>query len=89
MSELSWSVSKLAELLEWALSGIKEMLTHLSLILLLESVELTLVSVEIIIVRLLSQVSQDLTWWIVKVSWSSLGINTLALISGLLLARRA
>jgi len=81
LSEFGWAVSKLAELLERALSVVKIMLAHLSLILLLESIELSLVTVETIIVGLLSQMSQNLAWWVVKVSWSSLGVNSLALIS--------
>jgi len=88
LSQFGWTVSKLTELLERAFTVIQEMLAHLGLVLLLESVELALVAVETIVVGLLSQVSQDLTWWIVEVSWSSLGVNALALISGLLLARR-
>jgi hypothetical protein len=76
-------VSELAELLEWAFSGVEEMLAHLGLELLLESIELTLVAVEIVVVGLLSEVSQDFAWWVVEISWSSLGINTLALVSGL------
>jgi hypothetical protein len=59
------------------------MFAHLGLELLLESIELTLVAIEIVVVGLLSEVSQDLAWWVVEVSWSSLGVNTLALISGL------
>ena len=51
------------------------MSAELSLILLLERVEMTLVSVEIVVVRLLGQVSEHLLWWIVKV----------ALLSGLIL----
>jgi hypothetical protein len=81
-------VSKLAELLEWALSRLEEMLAHLSLELLLESVELTLVAVEVVVVGLLSEVSEDLAWWVVEVSWSSLRVHTLALISRLLLPTR-
>jgi hypothetical protein len=81
LSEFGWTVRELTELLERTFSAVKEMLAHLSLVLLLESVELALVAVETIIVGLLSQVSQDLTGWIVKVSWSSLGVDTLALVS--------
>ena len=77
-------MSELAELHERTFSSVKEMFAHLSLELLLLGIELTLVTVEIVVVGLLGQVSKDFTWWVVKVSWSSLGINTLSLISGLL-----
>jgi hypothetical protein len=43
-------------------------LAHLGLELLLEIVELTLVTIEIVIVRLLGEMSHDLAWWIIKVS---------------------
>ena len=86
LSKLGRSVSELAELLKWALSGFKEMLAHLGLELLLESIELTLVAIEVVVVGLLSQVSQNLAWWVVEVSWSSLGVNALSLVSGLHLA---
>jgi hypothetical protein len=76
-------VSELAELLEWAFSSVEEMFAHLGLELLLESIKLTLISVEIVIVGLLSEVSQDLAWWVVEVSWSSLGVNALTLVSRL------
>jgi hypothetical protein len=72
LSQLGRSVSKLAELLEWALSRLEEMLAHLSLELLLQGVELALVAVEVVVVRLLSEVPEDLAWWVVKVSWSTL-----------------
>lgn len=61
------------------------MFAQLSLELLLQGVELSLVPIEIVIVRLLGQVSQNLAWRIVEVSWSALGVNSLALISLLLL----
>ena len=76
-------MSELAELLERTFSSIKEMLAHLGLEFLLESIELTLIAVEIVVVGLLSEMSQDLAWWVVEVSWSSLGVNALTLVSGL------
>jgi hypothetical protein len=79
-------VGELAKLLKGALSILKEMFAHLSLELLLQGIELTLVAVEVIVIGLLSQVSQDFAGRIVKVSWSSLGVNTLSLIFGLALA---
>jgi hypothetical protein len=80
-------MGKLAVLHEWALSAIEEVLAHLGLELLLQGVELTLIAVEVVVVGLLSQVSEDLAWWVVEVSWSSLGVNSLALVLGLALAR--
>lgn len=81
LSQLSWSVSELAELHKWAVSLIHEMLAHLSLIFLFELVELSLVSVEIVIVVLLSEMSKNFTWRIVEVSWSSVSIVSLSFIS--------
>jgi len=81
LSQLSWSVSELAELVEWALSFVHKMFAHLGLIFLLELVELTLVSVEIVIVVLLGEMSKYFTWRIVEVSWSAVSIVSLTLIS--------
>jgi hypothetical protein len=65
-------MSKLTELCKWAFSIFEEMFAHLSLELLLKSIEMTLTAIEIVIVRLLGQVLQDFAWWVVEVSWSSL-----------------
>ena len=81
LSQLSGSVSELAELHEWAVSLFHEMFAHLGLIFLLELVELTLVSVEVVIVVLLGEMSENFTWWVVKVSWSAVSIITLTFIS--------
>lgn len=43
------------------------MLAHLSLVLLLEGVELALVAIEVVVVRLLSEVSEDFAGWVVEV----------------------
>jgi len=59
------------------------MLAHLGLVLLLKCVELTLVSVETVVVGLLGKMLQNLTRRVVKVSWSSLGVQSFSLISGL------
>jgi hypothetical protein len=67
-------MSELAILLKWASAILKEMFAHLGLELLLKCIEMTLTTVEIIIVGLLGQVLQDFTWWVVEVSWSSLGV---------------
>lgn len=48
-----------------------EVLAKLSLVLLLQCVELALVSVEIVIVALLSQVTKNLGRWIVEVARST------------------
>lgn len=81
LSQLSRSVSELAELNEWAVSFLHKMFAHLGLIFLLELVELTLVSVEIVIVVLLGEMSKNFTWRIVEVSWSAVSIVSLTLIS--------
>ena len=57
------------------------MLAHLSLIFLFQLVELSLVSVEIVIVVLLSEMSKNFTWRIVEVSWSAVSIVSLSFIS--------
>ena len=62
----------------------EEMFAELSFILLLQSVELSLISVEVIVVWLLCKVSHHFTRWVVKVSWPSLCVVTLTLISRLL-----
>jgi hypothetical protein len=80
-------MGKLAVLLQWAVSVVEVMLAKLSLVLLLQSVDLSLVSIEIVIVGLLSQLSNDLSWWIVEVPWSSISINALSLIPRFLLSR--
>ena len=80
-------MSELAVLLKWAVASLKEMFAHLSLILLLESVELALVTVKVIVIGLLSQVLEDLARWVVEVSWSAVGINTFTLIASLLSSR--
>ena len=46
-------MSELTILFEWALSTVEVVFAHLSFVLLLQSVELTLVSVEVVVVRLL------------------------------------
>jgi hypothetical protein len=83
LSELSRSMSELTVLLKRTFIIFKIMLAHLGLVLLLKSVELTLVSVEIVVVGLLGKMLQNLTRRVVKVSWSSLGVKSFSLISGL------
>ena len=66
-SEFGGSVGELAELDEGAHAGVEEVLAHLGLVLLLEGVELTVVAVEVVVVRLLGQMSHHLAWRVVEV----------------------
>ena len=86
LSQFRWAMSKLTILFKWAWPTFKEMFAHLSFELLLKCIELTLVTVEVIIVWLLGQMLQNLTWWVVEVSWSSFGVETFSLILGLWLS---
>ena len=88
LSELRRSMGKLAILCKWAGIVLKIVFAHLGLELLLKCIELALVTVEIIVVRLLSEVLQDLTRWVVEVSWSTFGVQSLTLILRLWLALR-
>lgn len=81
-------MSKLAELLERTFTLFFEMLADLGLELLFESVELTLISIEIIVVALLGQVSHNFTGWIVEVSLLTVWSKLAFLIFHLGLARR-
>ena len=58
---------ELTKLSQRAFPSLEEVLAHLGLVLLLQSVELTLVSVEVVIVGLLCEVSHDFAWWVVEV----------------------
>jgi hypothetical protein len=60
-------MGELAVLLEWTLAGVEVVLAHLGLVLLLQRVELALVAVEVVVVRLLGEVSQDFAGWVVEV----------------------
>ena len=71
LSKLFWSVSELAELVEWAFSVSLEVLAHLGLEFLLQGVELALGTVEIVIVAGLLKMSHDLSWWVVEISFLS------------------
>ena len=75
LSEFFRAVSELTELVEWALTILKEMLAHLCLELLLEGIELTLVAIKVIIVTLLSQMSHHLAWWVIEVFLVAVGIK--------------
>lgn len=67
LSQFNWAVRELAILCKRATSSIGEMFAHLGLVLLLQGVKLALVAVEVVIVRLLSQVSHHFAWWVVEV----------------------
>ena len=84
LSKLFRSMSKLAVLLKRALSSFHEVLAHLSLVFLLECVDLPLVPIEVVIVWLIGEAAEHFTWWIVEVAWSTVGVEALALISTLL-----
>ena len=81
-------MSELAELLEWAGSLFHEVLAHLGLVFLLELVELALVSIEVVVVVLLGEMSEHFARRVVEVSWSALGIEAFSLILGLWLTLR-
>ena len=72
MSELLGSVSELAVLVKGTIASLEEMFAELGLVLLLQRVELALVAIEIVIVALLSQVTQDLARRIVEVALLSI-----------------
>ena len=59
---------ELAIFVEWAVAVLQEVTAELSLVLLLERVELALVSVEVVVVRLLGQVSEHLLGRIVEIA---------------------
>ena len=67
LSQLSGTVSELAVLVERARVVLGEVSAKLSLILLLQSVELALVAVEVVIVALLSEMTEDLARRVVEV----------------------
>jgi predicted nucleotidyltransferase len=67
LSELVWTMSELAKLLERANAVLHEMLAHLGLVLLLESIELALVSIEVIVITLLGKMAHHLTRRVVEV----------------------
>lgn len=60
LSELVGSMGELAEFLEAASTMLHEVLAKLGLVLLLESVELALVTVKVIVVTLLGKMSEHL-----------------------------
>lgn len=89
LSEILLSVCELTILCKWTFVVFQEVLAQLSFIFLLQCVELALVSVEVVVVRLLSQVSHNFSRWIVEVPGSTLSINTFALVTSFLAWRVA
>lgn len=71
-------MSELAVLVERTGAAFEEMFTELGLVLLLERVELALGAIEIVIVALLSQVTEDLARRIVEVALLSILVLRLA-----------
>jgi hypothetical protein len=65
------------------------MLAELCLVLLLQLVAYALVAVEVLEVRLLSQLPEDLAWWVVEVPWASICVKSIALVAWLALAGAA
>lgn len=80
LSQIFLTVSELAVLSQWTLASIQEMFAHLSFIFLFQCVELTLISVEIVVVRLLSQMPHNFAWWVIEVSRSAICIETFTFI---------
>ena len=77
-------MSKLTILVKRAITGVHEMFAHLCLVFLFQCVYLALISVEVVIVGLVGKTSKNFAWWVIEVSWSAVGIETLSLISTLL-----
>lgn len=67
LSQLSRTMSELAVLVERARTVLGEVSAKLSLVLLLQSVELALIAVEVVIVALLSEMTKNLTGRVVEV----------------------
>lgn len=80
LSQLLWSMSELAILGKRAVLVLHEVLAKLSLIFLFQRVKLTLISIEIFVIWLLSQLSNDFAWWIVKISFSLLIVRSFLLV---------
>ena len=59
------------------------MLAELSFVFLFHGVELSLIPVEVVVVRLLSQVTHHFSWWIIEISGPSIRVEALTLIARL------
>jgi hypothetical protein len=75
---------KLTILRERALVVLQVMFAELCFVLLLKGIELSLISIKVVIVWLLRLVSRDFFGWFVEVSWSSMWIVALVCIARLL-----
>jgi hypothetical protein len=84
LSQILLPMGELTVLRKRAFGLLKIMLAELSFIFLLESVELTLVSVEIVVVGLLSEMPHHFSWWIIKVARSALGVIAFTFVSSFL-----
>ena len=74
-------MGELTVLSKGTLVVVQVVLAQLSFVFLLQSVELALVSVEVVVVRLLSKVPHHFSRWVVEVPWSALGIHTFAFVT--------
>lgn len=68
-------MSKLAELFKTASTMFHKVLAQLSLVLLLKCVELALVTIKVVIVALLSQMTEHFRWRVVEVARSTILIT--------------
>lgn len=80
-------MGELAVLSERALLILEKVLAQLSFVLLFQGVELALASIEIVIVRLLSEVTHDFAGWIIEISRPSICVEALTFVARLF-ARR-
>jgi hypothetical protein len=60
-------MSKLTVLRQWAITTMEEVFAHLSLILLLQSKKVALISIKVIEITLLGEMSHYFAWGVVKV----------------------
>jgi len=67
LSQFLWPVGELAVLLEWTAAVLEEVLAHLGLVLLAQSVVLAVVTVHVLVVLLLGQLAHHLAGWVVEV----------------------
>lgn len=88
LSEILLAMSELTVLSERALAVFQEVLAQLSFVFLLQSIELALAPVEVVVVGLLGQVPHHFSRGVVEVSGSALRIHTLAFVTRSLAWRR-
>lgn len=75
LSQFGRSVSELAELFKTASASFHEMFAKLSLVFLLKCVELSLITVKVVIVALLGQMTENFGWRVVEVAGSTVLIT--------------